>query len=59
MPIINVISLPREEKKTEGQYNCPLYVTSARGATYVTTANLNMEDESPNKWILQIGRAHV
>lgn len=52
MPIINVISVPREDKKTEGQYECPMYVTSDRGPTFVYTANLNMEDESPNKWIL-------
>jgi dynein heavy chain len=29
-----------------------MYVTSARGATFVYTANLNMEDEFPTKWIL-------
>lgn len=52
MPIINVISVPRAEKRKEGQYNCPMYVTSARGATYVYPANLNMEDEHPTKWIL-------
>lgn len=52
MPVINVVSVPRAEKKTEGQYMCPMYVTSDRGATFVYTANLNMEDESPHKWIL-------
>lgn len=31
---------------------CPMYVTSDRGPTFVYTANLNMEDESPSKWIL-------
>jgi len=29
-----------------------MYVTSNRGPTYVYTANLNMEDETPAKWIL-------
>lgn len=52
MPIINVISIPRAEKKTEGQYECPMYVTSDRGPTFVYTANLTMEDEFPTKWIL-------
>lgn len=52
MPVINVISVPREQKRVEGQYECPMYVTSARGATFVYTANLTMEDENPNKWIL-------
>lgn len=52
MPVINVIALPLDQKKNEGQYMCPVYVTSMRGPTYVFTANLNMEDESPAKWIL-------
>jgi len=54
MPIINAIAVPMNEKKTVGQYDCPIYVTSARGMTYVTTSNLNMEseDSNPNKWIL-------
>lgn len=52
MPVINVISLPIDKKKMDGQYDCPVYVTSARGMTYVFKANLNMEDDSPTKWIL-------
>ncbi len=52
MPVINVIALPLEKRKTEGQYDCPVYVTSARGMTYVFRANLNMEDDSSAKWIL-------
>lgn len=52
MPVINVVALPLDQKKTEGQYDCPVYVTSQRGPTYVFRANLNMEDEIPAKWIL-------
>jgi dynein heavy chain len=35
-------------------YECPSYVTSQRGPTYVFTAYLQMESEEsdPNKWIL-------
>lgn len=52
MPVINVIALPLAQKKTEGQYDCPVYVTSARGMTFVFRANLNMEEDNPSKWIL-------
>jgi len=54
VPIINVIAVTKAEKKVIGQYDCPVYVTSLRGATYVFTANLQMQDEeaSPNEWIL-------
>jgi hypothetical protein len=54
MPVINAVAVLNAEKKTIAQYACPVYVTSARGATYVFTANLNMENEElgPNKWIL-------
>jgi len=33
---------------------CPVYYTSMRGATYIFTANLNMESEDApqSKWIL-------
>ncbi len=54
MKIINAVAVPTNEKKTIGYYDWPVYVTSARVATYVITANLNMEseDSDPNKWIL-------
>jgi len=54
MPVINAVAVPLAEKKKNGQYECPVYVTSMRGPTYVFTANLNMENEDsdPNKWIL-------
>ena len=45
MPVINVIAVPIDKKKTAAQYQSPVYVTSDRGQTYVFTANLNMESE--------------
>ena len=54
LPVINAVAVPNAEKKILGQYECPVYVTSNRGQTYVFTSNLNMEseDSDPNKWIL-------
>jgi hypothetical protein len=36
------------------QYNCPLYTTSERGETFVTTCNLTMESDEfdVKEWIL-------
>jgi len=49
-----VTAVERKNKKTKGFYDCPVYTTSARGATIVFTASLQMESEDtdPNKWIL-------
>ena len=55
MPVIHVVSVNKKEKRIKGQYNCPVYVTSQRGPTYVFTANLSMQDEDesdPKEWIL-------
>ena len=54
LPVVNVMAVPLEEKSMVGQYQCPVYVTSMRGPTYVFTANTRMESEEsdPNKWIL-------
>jgi len=54
LPVVNVVSVPKKEKKVIGQYQCPVYVTSLRGPTYVFTANLQMQDEeaSQSEWIL-------
>jgi dynein heavy chain len=51
---VHVTAVTRAEAKTKGFYKCPVYTTSARGATIVFTANLQMESEDtdPNKWIL-------
>ena len=54
LPIMHVTAIRLSERKKLGYYECPVYVTSMRGPTYIFTANLKMEsDESdPNKWIL-------
>lgn len=54
LPVVNVQAVPIEEKVTVGVYECPCYVTSQRGPTFVFTAGLKMESEEsdPKKWIL-------
>lgn len=54
LPIVHVTAVRRAEKKTKGFYDCPVYTTSARGATIVFTASLQMEseDSDPHRWIL-------
>jgi dynein heavy chain len=49
-----VTAIVRKDRKTKGVYECPVYMTSARGGTIVFTAGLQMESEEtdPNKWIL-------
>lgn len=54
LPIMHVKSLQNTERKTLGFYECPIFITTMRGPTYVTTAWLQMESEEadPKKWIL-------
>ena len=54
LPVVNVVAVTADKKKKVGQYECPVYVTSMRGPTYVFTANLKMENEDsdPSQWIL-------
>jgi dynein heavy chain len=54
LPVVKVTAIRLRERAEVGYYECPTYVTSMRGPTYVTTSWLKMEsDESdPNKWIL-------
>lgn len=54
LPVVNVIAVTSKDRKTIGQYSCPVYVTSLRGPTFVFTSNLNMEseDSEQSKWIL-------
>lgn len=51
---MNVISVPLDQYKTAGYYECPMYVTSMRGPTWVTIANIKMEseDSEQSKWVL-------
>jgi dynein heavy chain len=54
LPVMHVTAIVKSNQATLGFYMCPVYITSARGATYVTTAYLKMESEEadPKKWIL-------
>lgn len=54
LPIMHVTSVEKNKVVYLGFYDCPVYVTSARGGTFVFTAGLKMEsDEADDKdWIL-------
>lgn len=54
LPVVHVTSINRKDQVSDGYYDCPVYVTTMRGATYVFTAKLKMEsDEFDHKlWIL-------
>ena len=51
MPVVHLLSIPVEEKVTEGFYECPVYITALRGGTYVFAATLRT-DEAMHKWVL-------
>lgn len=40
IPVINVIAVKTADMVTVAQYSCPMYTTSMRGPTFVTTCNL-------------------
>lgn len=42
MPVINVVSVELKNRRIAGQYACPIYYTTLRGATFITKGNLNM-----------------
>jgi hypothetical protein len=54
VPVVHVTAVQMKDKKGKGYYTCPIYTTSARGATIVTSVPLKMEseDSDPHKWIL-------
>ena len=54
VPIVHVTAIRRELKQTTAIYECPTYVTTQRGPTYVFTSGLQMESEEQDvrKWIL-------
>jgi dynein heavy chain, axonemal len=53
MPVLNVLAVNNADMDWDNMYKCPVYVTSARGATYLFTANIRMEpDETQKRWIL-------
>ncbi len=54
LPVMHVTAVRLKEQPSIGYYECPTYVTTMRGPTYVFTSMLKMESEEadPNKWIL-------
>jgi len=53
MPVLNVVAVPNLEMNWTNMFKCPVYVTSARGPTYIFTANVRMEpDDLESKWVL-------
>jgi len=54
LPVVHVTAVNRTDLVRDGFYECPVYVTTMRGATYVFTALLKMEsDEFDAKlWVL-------
>lgn len=40
MPVIQVQAIPVAAQCLDGTYSCPVYLTSARGPTYICSANL-------------------
>ncbi|MEE4248049.1 MAG: hypothetical protein V2I33_21870 [Kangiellaceae bacterium] len=56
LPVVNVVAIPLDQKPKLGFYPCPVYVTSARGPTFVFEAGMKMENEdelTENFWILR------
>jgi dynein heavy chain len=53
MPVVNCRAVPLvvDGKIDLGSYQCPVYMTVARGATYVFTAQLKTKF-NPDKWVL-------
>jgi len=54
VPVVHVTAINRRDQVSDGFYDCPVYVTTMRGGTYVFTAKLKMEsDEFDAKlWVL-------
>jgi len=55
LPVVHITAIEKSKVVKIGFYDCPVYVTTARGGTYVFTANLKMESEEPDAelyWIL-------
>lgn len=54
LPVMHVTAIRRADKVTTAMYECPVYVTSLRGPTYVFAASLQMESEDVpvSRWIL-------
>eukprot|EP00928_Gymnodinium_smaydae_P090374 TRINITY_DN7418_c1_g1_i1.p1 TRINITY_DN7418_c1_g1~~TRINITY_DN7418_c1_g1_i1.p1 ORF type:complete len:1913 (-),score=434.08 TRINITY_DN7418_c1_g1_i1:413-5788(-) len=53
MPVINVYSVHIENMDWTNMYHCPVFITSARGHTFIVEVNLRMDpDDFEAHWIL-------
>merc|ERR1719387_56574 len=54
LPVTHVTAILKKDHSKVGYYQCPVYVTSARGGTIIFVAWLKLESEeaAPRKWIL-------
>lgn len=54
LPVMHVTAIERHNQVSVGFYDCPVYVTTMRGATLVFKANLKMESDDTDEkiWIL-------
>ena len=52
LPVIHVTSIRlHERREAKGNYECPVYVTTFRGPTYVFLSTLRSKDPT-SKWVL-------
>uniref|UniRef100_A0A8C8VJF2 Dynein axonemal heavy chain 11 n=1 Tax=Pelusios castaneus TaxID=367368 RepID=A0A8C8VJF2_9SAUR len=51
LPVIFVRAIPRDQQETKNMYECPVYKTKTRGATYVWTFKLKSKEKAA-KWVL-------
>lgn len=54
LPVMHVSAIQTKDVVALGYYDCPVYVTTMRGPTFIFTSRLKMESEDfdANKWIL-------
>ena len=54
LPVMHITAIERKNQQKTGLYECPVYMTSSRGGTFVFTARLKMESEEFDDkiWIL-------
>jgi dynein heavy chain len=53
MPICNVYAVHSDDMDWNSMYNCPVFTTSLRGATFVFVANVRMDpDDYETRWVL-------
>jgi dynein heavy chain len=54
LPVMQVTAISIKDQVKASYYECPTYVTTMRGPTYVNTNWLKMESDEtdPNKWVL-------